>query len=60
MTGTSDETTDSDASEASGPSVSGYTRPLALGYIRENSRTMSEEELARATCQLREFADYEG
>jgi hypothetical protein len=60
MTETSSETADSDASDASGPSVSGYTRPLALGYIREDHRTMSEEELARATCQLREFADREG
>lgn len=35
-------------------------RPLALGYIREGRRTMSEEELARATCMLREFAEDEG
>lgn len=34
-------------------------RPLALGYIRED-RWMSEEELARATCVLSEFADREG
>lgn len=34
-------------------------RPLALGYIRED-RWMSEEELAKATCVLTEFADREG
>jgi hypothetical protein len=34
-------------------------RPSALGYICEDHR-MSEEELAQATCVLREFADREG
>lgn len=33
--------------------------PLALGYVREDE-WMSEEELARATCVLHEFADREG
>lgn len=34
-------------------------RPLALGYIREDE-WMSEEDFARATCVLSEFADREG
>jgi hypothetical protein len=46
-------------SKFSGGVVDPPVQPLALGYIRED-RWMSEEELARATCVLAEFADREG